>query len=165
MRDRVALPLFGVLTVVLIALTAWWYPQLPDTLASHWTGDGVANGWMSKPMFFGILWVAGYGSIAIAPVLSMFIGHVPSSLWNLPNKDYWLAPERRDATIQLLQTRLFEFCNVSLVGMAVLLHHTCAINLTENPQLDASFIWWFGAYMLFVAVWVGALLLRFRRPA
>jgi len=39
---------------------------------------------------------------------------VPPSLWNLPSKDYWLAPERRDATVTRVADEMASFGNATL---------------------------------------------------
>ena len=37
------------LVVLLVALTFWYGPQLPDPVPSHWNMQGVVDGWTAKP--------------------------------------------------------------------------------------------------------------------
>lgn len=73
---------------------------MPPVVASHFGADGKPNGWMSRDAFawFGII---PFGAV----VLVSFVGQIlvavlPPNLINLPNKDYWLAPERKDETVR-----------------------------------------------------------------
>jgi uncharacterized membrane protein len=44
--------IIALLIILLFALSAFFYPQLPDKLASHWNGAGQADGYSSK--FWGL---------------------------------------------------------------------------------------------------------------
>ena len=44
---------FGLVAIALLQ-SAFYYPQLPQEMASHFDGAGVANDWSSRNVFFGI---------------------------------------------------------------------------------------------------------------
>lgn len=98
MKSR--LPLIVLLFFVCASLLhlGYYAGQLPDTVASHFGINGAADNWMSKQSF-----IIFYGTVLVSTAaLFLFVGlfaHVvPDNLLNLPNKQYWLAPERRNET-------------------------------------------------------------------
>jgi uncharacterized membrane protein len=69
---------------------------LPERVASHFGANGEANGWMSRS---GYLWfVAGMGvGLPLFIIgLSFLSKFFPISMVNVPNKEFWLAPGRRE---------------------------------------------------------------------
>jgi uncharacterized membrane protein len=88
-----------VLTVIFLAQLAYFYPQLPEQVATHFNYKGEPDGWMSKEgllIFDVFLLVFILGTTSLMPV---FFNNLPNSLINIPNKDYWLATERREETL------------------------------------------------------------------
>ena len=45
---------FFALTAIPVLQTLYYYPQLPEVVASHWDGLGAPNGWSSRFGFFGV---------------------------------------------------------------------------------------------------------------
>ena len=91
-----------VLTMIYLAQTAYFYPQLPAQVASHFNFWGEADGWMPKEnflVFHMILLVFILGTISLLPVL---FNNLPDSFINIPNKSYWLAPERRAESLSII---------------------------------------------------------------
>jgi len=88
-----------ILTVIFLAQLAYFYPQLPEQVATHFNYKGEPDGWMSKSgllIFDVFLLVFILGTTSLMPV---FFNNLPDSLINIPNKDYWLSPERRDEAL------------------------------------------------------------------
>ena len=95
--------ILGLIALALLQ-AVFYYPQLPDTIATHFAGNGEPNGWSSKSTFFLLM-------IGIMVFIGISLG--PSVLWlwqpglvNLPNRDYWLAPERNEQTKQFFADRV-----------------------------------------------------------
>ena len=102
-----ALFVFLLLVVVIVFQIMYYYPRVPDRIASHFDAAGHPNGWSSKDSFFGIY----AGMVIVAAVI--FLG---AGLWmtkisikylSFPNREYWLAPERREETMHVLSQYLF----------------------------------------------------------
>src|ERR1700680_1866538 len=92
---------------------SYYYPLLPKVVASHFDVHGIANGWQTKQGFFEVL--AGTTALSAflifgIPIPTM-IGIVPDQFINLPNKDYWLAPEQRAASLEFLSGWVAWFCS------------------------------------------------------
>ena len=88
-----------VLTMIYLAQIAYFYPQMPAQVASHFNFWGEADGWMPKENFlifqlFLLVFILGTTSLIPA-----FFRKLPDSLINIRNKSYWLAPERREESI------------------------------------------------------------------
>src|SRR5215475_5458980 len=88
--------------------------RLPYPVAVHFDAAGTPNGWMPPPLF------AAFHLGLLALLAAVFLGlprtlrRLPAHLINLPRKDYWLAPERREATLARLGDRL------AWLGLAVI---------------------------------------------
>jgi hypothetical protein len=108
---------------------------LPPRVATHFASGGMANGWMPRD---GYLWFALV--LQLLPLgLFLGIGWLPvrfDRFTNLPHRDYWLAPARREATAAWLRGM-----GASLAcAMALLLIGLHAAILDANarmpPRLD-----------------------------
>ena len=60
---------------------------------------------------------------------------LPVSLINLPNKDYWLAPERRDATLAWIGGWSTMFGAATLLLMMALMRQVERVNLGAATQI------------------------------
>src|SRR5580765_8847227 len=92
---------------ILIALQCLaYYGQLPPTLASHFDGAGRPNGWSSKVSFF-----ESYLFLAVLMTFLFFwlprlLRRIPPALINVPNREYWLVPERKGQALDLLEQEM-----------------------------------------------------------
>ena len=163
-RSLPAYAFAGLIALAVVDLLSY-YPALPEQVAVHFNAAGEADGWASKPGLVAIY-------LGTFPVLAaMFVGiawglrKLPASMINLPNKDYWLAPERREATLAFLASWLLWMGNATLLFLVVVLHLTLLANLQPEPKLPDTFWPAFIGYLGFVAVWIVRLYRRFRKPA
>src|SRR5215471_2062897 len=123
------------------------YPQLPVRMASHFDPYGRPNGSLPKETFFLVMAFAVVMTGAIGFLLPIAVAAAPAELINLPRKDYWLGPERREETLRFLRARLEWFaCGV----LFVLLYATSQAinaNLPDNgpsgPRECSMFCWGF----------------------
>ena len=87
------------LVLVGLLMSAYYYPRMPERMASHFAGDGRPNGWQPREAFFLIMLVSSASSALVAFFAPWRIASQPNARINLPNRDYWLAPERRQHTM------------------------------------------------------------------
>src|SRR5271155_984036 len=89
---------FGVMVIYATIHFSSYYSQLPAVVASHFDVHGAANGWQTKQEFFVVF--AGVTILATILVFALpaLIAIVPRQFVNLPNKEYWLSPERLAAS-------------------------------------------------------------------
>jgi serine/threonine-protein kinase len=136
---------------------------LPDQVASHFGFEGQPDGWMSRSAT--LLFMAVFGIVfpLLLPALFYGIRHLPDSAINLPDRDYWLAPERREETYAyLFRHALWLAC--LQVGFAMVLHALVVdANLQTPPRLSGG-IWVAGGLFLAgVIAWIWSLVRHFRR--
>lgn len=159
-RDR-----FLLAAVILGALAhlATYHGSLPEQVASQFDASGRPDGWMSRDAFvwtvaltYGLL---GGGFLLLPQALPAF----PDAIINLPNKAYWLAPERRTDALARLGRSLFRFGAVNVLLVAFLVHQTFAVNLGDAESLR-GFLPALGLYGVYTVVWCVGLQRQFRLP-
>ena len=85
---------------------------------------------------------------------------------SLPNRDYWLAPERKAATFQYLAGTGAVYGWLVLAFLCVVHWQVVQANALQPPRLaEGSFFVAFGLFILGTFTWLGAFLAHFyRRP-
>ena len=141
-----------------------YYSKLPDVVASHFNRRGMANGWQTKPAFFTVFVGVSVLAAVIGFGIPRIISAMPPQLINLPNKQYWLAPDRLAETQALLNNYFAWFgCAVFLV-IILTFDYAIQSNLRSENRPDISRMWYILAgFLAFVAVWIIRLLTRFLR--
>jgi len=141
-----------------------YYSQLPDVVASHFNGRGVANGWQTKPAFFAVFVSVSVLAAVIGFGIPRIISAMPSQLINFPNKQYWLAPDRLAETQAFLNNYFAWFgCAVFLI-IILTFDYAIQSNLHPENRPDISRMWYILMdFLAFVAIWIIRLLARFLR--
>ena len=142
-----------------------YYSQLPDVVASHFNGRGVANGWQTKSAFFTVFIGVSVLSVVIGFGIPRIISAMPQQLINLPNKKYWLSPERLVETQAFLNNYFAWFgCAVFLV-IIVTFDYAIQSNLHPENRPDISHMWYILAgFLSFVVLSTIRMLAKFLRP-
>jgi hypothetical protein len=83
---------------------------------------------------------------------------------NLPNRDYWMAPQRREATLQAITAHMMLFgCGVSLL-IAFAHWEVIQANMRQPPRLaNIRLVVAIGLFVVATGGWVYRLYARFRR--
>jgi hypothetical protein len=154
--------LYGLLLVA--GLFIWRSAGLlmPPQVASHFVGSGAANAWMPRDSYVHFMLLAGVllpG--ALAEVISL-VSRLGGSL-RIPNKDYWMAPERRDQALAWMSAHARWFACL-LSGFICYVHWlVIGANRTQPATLPPDKM--LPALVVFVAcsvAWGLSLQLRFR---
>lgn len=140
---------------IALAQAIYYFPVMPDPMASHFDFNGEANGYMSKSGFF--VFEAGLFLMMTVSFLIMpwaFEKYKVKAGINLPNKDYWLAPARADYFYAYFRQSFCRFGIVTLLLLIGVMQMTFAANMQANPVLDnGKFLVLFIGYLLFTAIW------------
>ena len=139
---------------LIIAQTTYYYPILPENVASHFNAVGVADSWMPKEGF--LIFEIAILAIVIGhfSILPFLIEKMPDSLINLPNKKYWLAPERRAATFALMRV-YFQWFSIGLLLLILLINQQVYRANLMHQNLSAMTVWIIiGCFVIFTVVWM-----------
>jgi uncharacterized membrane protein len=157
------LAIYLVLIGVAIVQAAWYGPQLPETVASHFNAAGEADGWMARGVFVTFAIGTVVGTALLMAFAQSLVFWAPDSLVSMPNKAYWYAPERRDATRASIARYLAWFGSATLLLMLGVNQLAIQANLSTELNLGITFWVLLGAFLLFTAIWLMRMVLRFRR--
>jgi serine/threonine-protein kinase len=152
--------------IALALLQASHYAALlPEQIASHFDAAGRADGWSSKNSFLALNLAFVVGMALLFFGVTYLINTVPNDWINLPNKDYWLAPERRAATLNAISAQMEWLAAMTLALLLGMTQLTIQANLeTGSGRLSGGFGFLFGAYMAFFGVWLVLLLRKWYAP-
>ncbi|HEY4978951.1 MAG TPA: DUF1648 domain-containing protein [Candidatus Acidoferrum sp.] len=147
------LPALVYFLLLALALLQWAnaYPQLPETMASHFAADGTPNGWQPKQVFFLLVSII----IAVTSIPTFFLTRKISKRSpdriNLPNKEYWLAPEHQEETWRFISTFMGWFgCGVLFV-LLYGISQAINFNLPNIRYFDTTgMLYVLGGFLLFV---------------
>jgi uncharacterized membrane protein len=157
-------PTFLYVFLLLLGLLQWAhvYPQLPDIMASHFSGHGTPNNWQPKQAFFLLMGVVVLISAIPTFVVPRRLASMPEDKIDLPNKSYWLAPERREDTFRFVRVKMAWFgC-----ALLFLLFYATSEAINANLPNIGHFNWrgmWFalGGFLVFTVVWLVQFLRHF----
>jgi uncharacterized membrane protein len=164
--NKVLPRLFLMVAALAIAQIVLQMRSLPPVLATKFDFEGAPVAWMT----------AGAVMVLEFALLALFVGGFwllprlfadrPTTTWRIPNKDYWLAPERRAATIEALRGL------ISWMGVVVLLLFMAVSQLVFDanhrapPRLASNaLIWLLLSFVVFIVMWVWAIFRQFGQRA
>jgi uncharacterized membrane protein len=140
------------------------FPLLPERMASHFAASGAANGWMTKMQFLITYAVILLPAFFLEFWLHRRIAATPEKRLNLPNKDYWLAPERRAETFAYFEHFFawygcaFLLLELFAMGLAMRANFQSPPRMPTVPIVSAIV-----AFVVFNAIWIAGMLRRFSR--
>jgi uncharacterized membrane protein len=156
---------FLLLVTLLLALgqAARHHATLPEQVATHFNVRGEPDAWMSRDAH--AAFQAGL-ALFIAVVfagLARFIDRLPARFLNVPHRDYWLAPERRAASLQAVGSLLYTIGCATLGFFMFMFHHVHRANLSGGRLELELMPLIIGQFLLVIGLVVIGLF-RFRRP-
>ena len=138
--------------------------SLPAVVASHFGASGAANGSMPRAFYIRFMLAFAIGLPLLLVVISRLATGSEARI-NLPNRDYWLAPEQRQQTLSYLRTHLERFSAVLVVFLCYVHWLVVRANQAQPPQLsNHALMAGLGAFLVFTLIWTRSLLRRFRNP-
>ncbi|MFH1501759.1 MAG: DUF1648 domain-containing protein [Candidatus Eisenbacteria bacterium] len=163
--DRSPLTVMVLLAAVAAFQLVHHYPNLPETIATHFGASGQADGWSGTRSFMLIYGVIEGAMVVGAFLIARFAMRIPTGALNIPNRDYWLEPERRSESLHFVWSRVLWMMAATLAFLIAVAEIVFRSNLTPGPPaLTRDFLI---VLVVFVAVtgWFSlGILTRFRLP-
>jgi Protein of unknown function (DUF1648) len=161
---QLSLLVFLMLCALGTAHAVYWYPRLPERMATHFDFNGKPDGWSTKGTFITIY----YGVTAVSALLlfgvALLFRFLPARMMNLPNKEFWCSPEHQQETHDFLFYYFFWFASATLLLLIDLAEQTFRVNLGKTAALPHSMLS-LGCYLAFTALWAAGLIATFiRKP-
>jgi len=160
---------FVVLVVLWGAFAAYvWQTSslLPERVATHFDAAGAPNGWMTRTEH--VRFTLIFGTLMPAFVVGVFtlIRALGGRGLNIPNKDYWLAPERQQATVDFVQRHGVWLAALMIAFIAGVHASILRANAHAPAALPLADVGWIaGSFGVAVLIWAVLLVTRFaRRP-
>lgn len=143
----------------------YFYPLLPDRMAVHFNASGNADGWGTKDHFFLTIETLFSLLVVLFLALPLVLYRTPNSLINLPHKDYWLTPDRREHTIGRLVNQLLFVGAMTLLLMDGILYMCFQANFSVKSMIHPEWLWTMIACFIAINIICTISLIRsFRRP-
>jgi uncharacterized membrane protein len=164
MRHPLAILVFALTLVIAYFFVTHTGARLPLLTAVHFDAAGAANSFMARAQYLKFMSLLAVGlPLLIVTLTSAVYSHARN--FKVPNRDYWMAPERATATRSFLIGHGIWFGTL-LTGMLCFAHWMVIIaNRQEPPSLSNGLA--IGGLLVFVAVtlaWALVLVVAFRRP-
>lgn len=163
---RIVYILFPLVLLGTVAYVATTSAGLPERVASHFGANGVANGFMTRDGYRTfILWFALGLPLFVAASVALLPRAFPGAI-NIPDRDYWLAPERRADTIGFLTGWGCSLGLILALFIAAIHAAVRVANEYDPPRLPATlFVIVLATFGVAMVVWIAALAAHFRRRA
>lgn len=169
MKPQASLRPYLLLSLAWVAFAAYvWVSsgQLPERVATHFGPTGAPNGWQTHEGY--IRFTLIFGTLVPGFVLATFLLIRRLNGWglNIPHKNYWLAPERREETLDFVQRRGFWMAGLMLFFLASVHYSILAANAQPHAALPSIFFLLVGVFLIATLVWSVTLIRYFyRKPA
>ena len=106
---RLPRTLYVFLVLLALLMMAHYYPLMPEHMAAHFRADGFPNGWQRRESFFLLTIFVSASSAVVTFFAPWQIASKADARIHLPNRDYWLAPERRESTMRYIASTMSWF--------------------------------------------------------
>lgn len=149
--------------LVSIIQSLYYFPRLPQNVAVHFGGTGVANNWSNRQflIIFDMAIITVLFAMFIA--ITLLIKNIPSEMINLPDKNYWLSGEKREKTLATIQNILSEFGSATIILLLIIFEIVYRTNVKNldvlliNPFIPLAF------YVLYVLIFAYRVLKIFKK--
>jgi len=162
-RRTVSLTLLGVFTVLGLVQQALYWPHWPERVATHFGPSGQADGWMSRGPAAAFQTVLQVVFPWFFVAIGQWVGKLPNAMINVPHKEYWLAPDRRQESLRWMAGMLTWVAVAMSLFLGCLGHLTYRANQTDQKLPLVPFLIVFTLFMAAVLGLAFSSLTRFKK--
>jgi hypothetical protein len=138
--------------------------ELPLTVASHFDAAGQPNAFMSRGGYIRFVLCLCLGLPVIVVGILRAVYSRATDL-KLPNRDYWMAPQRLDRTRAFLVAHGVWFGSLLVIIVCFVHWLELGAHRRQPPHLSSQmFAAGLVAFLIATAVWIAVLTFAFRRP-
>ena len=152
------------LALIPVGEAIYVHARLPETIPTHFDGQGRADDYGSKtPYCIIAALVPTIAGLLLLPYLFLASPTcIGSPLFRLPNKDYWAAPERIEATVRFVRRQHLWFV-VATMGLMLVVSHTALRSAaTGRGPTGGQLLMVMGGYLAVVALGMVRFIAHFR---
>ena len=163
-NNQTVLFMLAMILIAAIVQSVYYYPKLPDQILSQFTVTGEVDDYIAKFTLFIIMLSTIFGTAVSLTLGTLLAMKKAPQLVNLPNKDYWFAPEHKQETIAFVFKIMVKLTIASIIMMIAILQSIIWVSIgsLESPGI---FIWTStGLLCAYCVIIVIQLNLRFRLP-
>jgi uncharacterized membrane protein len=142
----------------------WYWPQLPERVATHFGIDGKPNDWMSRSRSTVVFLALQLGIPVFMLAMTSLAARMPVSMVNIPNREYWLDKERRSATMAHMSSMITWIAVLTSLFMTVIGHLTFIANKTGDGLNLTLFLSALATFLIAVFTIAGRSMWHFRMP-
>lgn len=154
----------GILSLAAAGQNAYYWTKLPERVATHFGAQGDPDGWMDRNSATMLMLVVQLVIPWFIVGIAYATKYMPASLINIPNREYWLAPERRVLSLFFMQRFVTAIACVMSMFMMAVNHLTFRANMAATSLNMQAFVLVMALFLISVGVLVVAMWRRFRLP-
>lgn len=143
----------AIVLVAAVSVVRTWtiLGALPERVASHFDAAGMPNGWMPREGFLALQ--AGILALMVLlfVLLPRTIAWLPVGFVNLPHREHWLAPERREETMATIELWMGALGLLVVVSIAIFEELAVQANLPGGPGRLSMLPFWLTLFAVLAA--------------
>ena len=155
----IAMGIFGIIQ------SLYYFNRLPEKVAIHFGKAGFPDSWASNEANLAISVSLFVLLVVLFIIIPLVLKIFPVRFISLPNKEYWLAEERKKTTIEQMSNFLNLFGTALMFFFLILGYLGFEANMRNPVVLNENTIWSVtGCFLIFTIIWLFIFYRRFRMP-
>ena len=136
---------------------------LPDAVASHFAASGMATGFLPRPLYLRVTLTLVVVLPLVMNILASLSLRSANARINLPNRDYWLAADRRRESVDFVRRHIARLGTMLMIFFCYVHWLVVRANALTPPVLSSPwFIAGLVAFLVSTLIWAMIFLGRFR---
>lgn len=157
--------IYGILLMLHVLFIALTLSTLPDPIATHFNSANLPDDWSSHQTYWLIQVLVSIVTPMFVVFLLSFTNRLPSYLVNLPNKDYWLHPDRQESTQQRIVIYGWWMACIIVIFSIGLHYGIWMANQQALPRIDGDLMFHMTmGFIVLTIIWAMSLVRSFKVP-